>query len=199
MDASNGSRPFQSTGESRLSSPTEWGSRQFVQSTMLGLPASLPPHFRVFKKIIFLAFPSLLAHAQRPMKFSELAIGQTASKTVLITPEMIACFADVSGDHNPLHTDPEYAESRFGGVIAHGVLLVSFFSALLATDLPGPGSVARSLGVRFKAPARPGDQVRIEVKIVELIPRIRKAVLEGRAYLGDQVLLQITAETLSEE
>ena len=133
------------------------------------------------------------------MKFSELAIGQTASQIVHITPEMIARFADVTGDHNPLHTDPAYAEPRFGGVIAHGVLLVGHFSALLATELPGPGALARSLSVRFKSPARPGDEVRIEVKIVELVPRIRKAVLEGRAYVGDRVLLHITSETISEE
>ena len=133
------------------------------------------------------------------MKFSELSIGQTASKIIHITPEMIAAFADVTGDHNPLHTDPAYAEPRFGGVIAHGVLLVGCFSALLATELPGPGALARSLNVRFKAPAHPGDDVRIEVKIVELVPRIRKAVLEGRAYVGDRVLLQISAETISWE
>jgi len=133
------------------------------------------------------------------MKFSELAVGQTASQTILITPEMIAGFADVTGDHNPLHTDPAYAEPRFGGIIAHGVLLLGFFSALLATQLPGPGAVARAMSVRFKAPARPGDEVRIEVKIVELVPRIRKAVLDGRAFVGDRLLLQITAETLSEE
>ena len=133
------------------------------------------------------------------MKFSDLALGQTASQTVHITAEMISAFASVTGDHNPLHTDPAYAEARFGGVIAHGVLLVGFFSALLATQLPGPGALARSLNVRFKAPARPGDDVRIEVKIVELVPRIRKVVLEGRAFVGDRVLLQITAETLLEE
>ncbi|MCU0780302.1 MAG: MaoC family dehydratase [Akkermansiaceae bacterium] len=133
------------------------------------------------------------------MKFSELSIGQTASQTIHITPEMIAGFADVTGDHNPLHTDSAYAEPRFGGIIAHGVLLVGFFSALLATKLPGPGAVARSLDVRFKSPARPGNDVRIEVKIIELVPRIRKAVLEGRAYIGDRVLLHITAESLLEE
>jgi 3-hydroxybutyryl-CoA dehydratase len=133
------------------------------------------------------------------MKFSELQLGQSASQVIHITPEMIAAFADVTGDHNPLHTDPAYAEPRFGSTIAHGVLLVGFFSALLATELPGPGSVARGLSVRFKSPARPGDDVRIEVKIVELVPRIRKAVLEGRALVGDRVLLQISAETLLEE
>lgn len=133
------------------------------------------------------------------MKFSELVLGQTASQTIHITPEMVAAFADVTGDHNPLHTDPAYAEPRFGGVIAHGVLLVGFFSALLATQLPGPGAVARALNVRFRAPARPGDEIRIEVQIVELVPRIRKAILEGRAFVGDRVLLQITAETLMEE
>jgi len=133
------------------------------------------------------------------MKFSELALGQTASQTIRITPEMVAGFADATGDHNPLHTDHAYATPRFGGIIAHGVLLVGFFSAVIATHLPGPGAVARSLNVRFKSPARPGDDVRIEVKIVELVPRIRKAVLEGRAFVGERLLLQITAEALLEE
>ncbi|MEI6178304.1 MAG: MaoC family dehydratase [Verrucomicrobiota bacterium] len=133
------------------------------------------------------------------MKFSELELGQTATKIIHITPEMVTGFADVTGDHNPLHTDPAYAEPRFGGVIVHGVLLLGYFSALLATDLPGPGSVARAMNVRFKSPARPGDDVRIEVKIIELVPRTRKAVLEGRAYVGDRLLLNITAETLLEE
>jgi len=133
------------------------------------------------------------------MKFEELTLGQTATQIIHITPEMVTGFADVTGDHNPLHTDPAYAEPRFGGVIVHGVLLLGYFSALLATHLPGPGSVARAMNVRFKSPARPGDDVRIEVKIIELVPRTRKAVLEGRAYVGDRLLLNITAETLLEE
>ncbi len=133
------------------------------------------------------------------MKYSELVIGQTASQTVRITPELIAAFADVTGDHNPLHTDPAYAEPRFGGIIAHGVLLVGFFSALLATKLPGQGSVARSLNVRFKAAARPGDDVLLEVKIVELVPRMNKVVIEGRAFVEDRVILLITSEVLLEE
>jgi 3-hydroxybutyryl-CoA dehydratase len=133
------------------------------------------------------------------MKFSELALGQTVSQTIHITREMVAHFAEVTGDHNPLHTDPVYAEPRFGGIIAHGVLLVGFFSGMLAARLPGPGAVARSMNVRFKAPARPGDDVRVEVKIIELVPRIRKAVLEGRAFVGDRVLLHATAEALLEE
>jgi len=133
------------------------------------------------------------------MKFSQLTLGQTAGQTIRVTPEMISGFAHVTGDHNPLHTDPAYAEPRFGGIIAHGVLLVGYFSALLATELPGPGAVARSLNVRFKSPARPWDDVRIEVKIVKLVPRIRKVELEGRAFVGDRVLLHITAESLLEE
>ena len=132
------------------------------------------------------------------MRFAELTLGQTASATIRITPEMIAAFASVTGDHNPVHTDPAYAEARFGGIIAHGVLLVGFFSALLATQLPGPGALARELKVRFKAPVRPGDDVDIEVRIVELIPKIRKAVLEGRARVGATVVLHITADTLLE-
>lgn len=133
-----------------------------------------------------------------PTRFADLVLGQTASAKIRITPEMIDTFAAVTGDRNPIHTDPVYAHPRFGGVIAHGVLLVGFFSALLATSLPGPGALARELKVRFRAPVRPGDDVDIEVKIVELIPRIRKAVLDGRATVGTNVVLNITAETLLE-
>ncbi|MBC8126264.1 MAG: MaoC family dehydratase [Gloeobacteraceae cyanobacterium ES-bin-144] len=150
-------------------------------------------------KIKFLVFSEFLRQDPALMKFSELTLGQTASNTIRVTPEMIAGFGEVTGDHNPLHFDPEYAEPRFGGVIAHGVLLVGYFSALLATQLPGPGSVARSLNVRFKSPARPGDEVRIEVTIVKLEPRIRKVTLDGRACIGDRVVLTISAETLLEE
>jgi 3-hydroxybutyryl-CoA dehydratase len=132
------------------------------------------------------------------MRFQDLVLGQTASARIRLTPEMIVAFASVTGDHNPIHTDPIYAHSRFGGVIAHGVLLVGFFSALLATSLPGPGALARELKVRFKAPVRPGDDVDIEVKIVELVPRIRKAILEGHAKVGGKTVLQITADTLLE-
>jgi 3-hydroxybutyryl-CoA dehydratase len=137
-------------------------------------------------------------HARSGWRFADLIIGQTASAKIRVTPEMITAFASVTGDHNPIHTDPVYAHSRFGGVIAHGVLLVGFFSALLATSLPGPGALARELNVRFRAPVRPGDDVDIEVKIVELIPRIRKAVLEGHAKVGATLVLSITAETLLE-
>ena len=132
------------------------------------------------------------------MRFADLIVGQTASATIRMTPEMIAAFASVTGDHNPIHTDVVYAHPRFGGIIAHGVLLVGFFSALLATSLPGPGALARELKVRFRAPVRPGDDVDIEVTVVELIPRIRKAVLEGRAKVGATVVLNITAETVLE-
>ena len=132
------------------------------------------------------------------MAFSELDLGQKAGKTILITPGMIAAFADVTGDHNPLQTDPAYAEPRFGGVIADGALLVGFFSAILASQLPGPGSVARSLNVRFKAPARPGDEVHIEVTVAKLVPRINKVVVEGLTCVGDKVQLRISAEVLLE-
>ncbi|MGD7652039.1 MAG: MaoC family dehydratase [Verrucomicrobiales bacterium] len=133
------------------------------------------------------------------MKFSDLYVGQKGSETIHITQEMIQGFADVTGDNNPIHLDPEYAEPRFGNTIAHGVLLVGFFSAYLATKLPGPGSIARSFDVRFKSPAKPGDDVRIELEIVKLVPRIRKVVLEGKAYVGDRLLLQISTETLLED
>jgi acyl dehydratase len=64
--------------------------------------------------------------------------------------------------------------------------------------LPGPGVLARELKVRFRAPVRPGDDVDIEVEVIELVPKIRKAVMEGRARVGGNVVLHITADTLLE-
>ena len=110
---------------------------------------------------------------------------------------MIAAYADVVGDHNPLHTDAEYATPRFGGIIAHGTLLVGLFSAGM-NKLLGPGVIARTFKCKFKAPMRPGDEVSIEIRIVELVPKIRKVVVEGKAYVGSTLVVTTVIEALSE-
>jgi len=72
----------------------------------------------------------------------DLEVGMKSTTTSTITAEMIDTFADITGDHNPIHVDAEFAATtQFGQRIAHGALSASFISAVLGNDLPGPGAV----------------------------------------------------------
>src|SRR3984893_19548960 len=80
-------------------------------------------------------------------------IGTHATLSRTITEDDILLFALVSGDHNPIHLDAEYAErSLFGKRIAHGFLIGSLISAVLGNDLPGPGKIYLGQTLQFPAP-----------------------------------------------
>ena len=94
-------------------------------------------------------------------------LGMHATLSRTITEEDIFLFAQVSGDHNPLHLNAEYAErSLFGKRIAHGFLIGSLISAVLGNDLPGPGSIYLGQTLKFLAPIHIGDTVTVDVKVV---------------------------------
>ena len=97
------------------------------------------------------------------------AIGTKASLSRTITEDDILLFALVSGDHNPIHLDAEYAEkSLFGKRIAHGFLIGSLISAVLGNDMPGPGSIYLGQTLKFLAPIHIGDTVTVIVKVVAI-------------------------------
>lgn len=97
--------------------------------------------------------------------------GDNASRSLTITDETIRAFADLSGDHNPVHLDDAYAEgTRFGRRIAHGMIAASLISATLANELPGPGSVYLSQTLTFKGPVFPGDTVTATVEVQQVRP-----------------------------
>ena len=97
------------------------------------------------------------------------AIGTRAERTRTITEADIVDFAEVSGDHNPLHLDPHYAaQTPFGGRIAHGFLTASIISAILGMELPGPGSIYLGQTLKFLAPVRVGDTVTASVEVIAL-------------------------------
>jgi 3-hydroxybutyryl-CoA dehydratase len=102
--------------------------------------------------------------------FAELpAVGMNASLSRTITEDDILLFALVSGDHNPIHLDAEYAErSFFGKRIAHGFLIGSLISAVLGNELPGPGSIYLSQTLKFLAPIHISDNVTVTVKVIEV-------------------------------
>lgn len=99
----------------------------------------------------------------------DLEVGMFAEATMEITGEKIDAFADIIGDHNPLHVDEEFAkQTMFGGRIAHGALSASLISAILGNDLPGPGAVFVELNLRFRRPAYIGDIVVARAEVAEI-------------------------------
>jgi 3-hydroxybutyryl-CoA dehydratase len=113
------------------------------------------------------------------MPFDDLRVGQAAEYTRTVTPDDVAGFAAVTGDHNPVHVDEEAGRaSRFGARIAHGLLGAGYISACLSLHLPGPGTVYLSQTLRFLRPVRIGDTVTARVEVLELI------ATEGRVRLA---------------
>jgi len=101
----------------------------------------------------------------------ELKIGDSAQIVKTITEGDIELFARATGDFNPVHLDAAYAEkTMFKGRIAHGLLSVGFFSAILGNILPGHGTIYLSQEVKFVAPVRIGDTITAKVELIELIP-----------------------------
>src|SRR3954447_19235257 len=95
-------------------------------------------------------------------------VGQTARRTRTVTARDIELFTAMTGDRNPLHYDePLAAASRFGGIIVQGGVTSGLLNALVAVDVPGPGSVFLHVDWAFKAPVRPGDEITAEVEVLE--------------------------------
>ena len=100
------------------------------------------------------------------MKFN---LGDSAEITKTIEETDIQAFAEVTGDHNPIHLDEAFAKTtRFGRRIAHGMLSASLISAVLANKLPGEGSIYLGQTLQFVAPVFPGDEVTARVTVKEI-------------------------------
>ena len=122
-------------------------------------------------------------------------VGQTAQRSRAVTSRDIELFTEISGDRNPLHYDEEVARAtRFGGIVVQGGVTSAILNAVVAEDLPGPGTVFLEVNWSFKAPVRPGDtitgavevtKVRLDKPITELQTRVTRddgtLVLEGDA------------------
>jgi acyl dehydratase len=95
-------------------------------------------------------------------------VGATARRSRRVTERDIQLFTELTGDRNPLHYDEEAAtRSRFGGLIVQGGVTSGLLNAVVAEDLPGPGSVFLHVDWSFKAPVRPGDEITAEVEVIE--------------------------------
>jgi acyl dehydratase len=122
-------------------------------------------------------------------------VGDRARRSRRITDTDILRFTEISGDRNPLHYDQAAAAaSPFGRIIVQGGVTSAILNAIVAHDLPGPGSVFLHVDWSFKAPVRPGDTITGEVEVLEVradkpITRIRTTVTRD----DDTVVLEGTA------
>jgi acyl dehydratase len=95
-------------------------------------------------------------------------VGERASRTRTIRERDIELFTELTGDRNPLHYDERAAaDSRFGGIIVQGGVTSGLLNAVVAEDLPGPGSVFLHVEWDFRAPVRPGDEITADVEVLE--------------------------------
>jgi len=112
-------------------------------------------------------------------------VGQTARRSRVVSPRDIELFTELTGDRNPLHYDEEAAtRSRFGGIIVQGGVTTGLLNAVVAEDLPGPGSVFLHVDWSFKAPVRPGDEITAEVEVIEA--RQDKPITRLRTTIANQ-------------
>jgi acyl dehydratase len=96
-------------------------------------------------------------------------VGQKAERSRTVEPGDIELFTRISGDRNPLHYDAAAAKaSRFGEIVVQGGITSAILNAVVAEDLPGPGTVFLQVDWKFIAPVRPGDTITGVVEVVEV-------------------------------
>ena len=96
-------------------------------------------------------------------------VGDSAERSRVIEPEDIERFTAISGDRNPLHYDREAVKAtKFGEIVVQGGVTSAILNAVVAEDLPGPGTVFLQVNWSFKAPVRPGDTITGRVELTSV-------------------------------
>jgi len=127
----------------------------------------------------------------------DLCVGMSAVYARTVTETDIILFAGISGDNNPVHMNEVYARSTvFKSRIVHGLLSASFVSTVIASKLPGPGSIYLSQNLRFKAPVRAGDTVEARVTVTDVIAEKNRVALKTVCCVGDTVVIDGEAVVL---
>ena len=122
--------------------------------------------------------------------FEDLAVGMRATIRKTVENEDVIHFAEVSGDHNPIHLSEHFArKTRFGGRIVHGLYTASLISGVIGMRLPGPGAVYISQTLNFRGPVKIGDLVDVSVEVAELTEKNRRVRLHCECRVGDLVVL----------
>src|SRR6476619_6021337 len=119
-----------------------------------------------------------------------MRVGDPARRSRTVSAGGTELSARMTGDHNPIHFDAELASrSRFGGIVVQGGVTTGLLNALVAEDLPGPGSVFLHVDWRFLAPVRPGDVLTAEVRVLQVREDKPVTTLATTVHTGDGVLV----------
>ena len=120
-----------------------------------------------------------------------LIVGQTATRSLTLTSRHVATFAEMTGDYNPLHFDEAFtARTRFGRLVVQGGLTTGLLHALVAMDMPGPGTVFLSQNWKFTAPVYIGDTITAEAVVLSVHPTkpVTQLAIKVRRQDGEVVL-----------
>jgi acyl dehydratase len=116
---------------------------------------------------------------------SFLSVGQRATRSLSVSPEHVELYARISGDRNPLHFDEAFAaKTTFGRLVAQGGITTGLLHALVAMDMPGPGTVFLSQNWKFTAPVFIGDTITAEAEVVSV--HAHKPVCQLRVRIARQ-------------
>lgn len=98
-----------------------------------------------------------------------LEVGQKAKRSMTLNAEHVKAYAEITGDYNPLHFDDEFAaKTRFGRLVVQGGLTTGLLHALVAMDIPGPGTVFLNQNWQFTAPVFIGDTITAEIEVLKV-------------------------------
>ena len=113
------------------------------------------------------------------LTIKELTVGQSYEKSFVITAELIERFADVTGDHNPIHLDEDYAgKSIFKQRVAQGMLQAGLLSGIFGCHFPGVGTIYLSQTLKFIRPVFIKDQITLRLEVLEIINEKNQVRLE---------------------
>lgn len=127
--------------------------------------------------------------------YDSIQVGDTFEWSRTVTADDVRAFADVSGDDNPIHLDPDHAAaSGFDAPIVHGAFLLGIVSKVLGRDYPGHGSVAVALSAKFVRPVPIGSEITVEVKVVEKIDK--RGQVRAKIYVYNQGRMALGGEAV---
>lgn len=99
----------------------------------------------------------------------DLIVGQRASRSITLNADHVRTYAEMTGDYNPLHFDANFtSRTKFGKLVVQGGLTTGLLHALVAMDLPGPGTVFLSQNWKFTAPVFIGDTITAEAEVLSV-------------------------------
>ena len=130
--------------------------------------------------------------------YDELEVGQTASYSKTVEERDILLFAALSGDHNPVHLDAEYAAgTMFKERIAHGMFSGALISAAVACTMPGPGTIYLGQTMKFTRPVKINDTLTVRLEILEKLPKFRVRIATRVFNQRDELVVDGEAEILA--